>query len=281
MVDIWSPTIYIGNSVKLDPLGAFGDDSGSLSSIWFHLPSRHVQYSEVFITSLSCDFDFTTYPFDKHVCFVNLKNWIGGSFRIRLNAPKLLTLNSEGDEIGGENLTISNQRLDYDCMFRSVPSEIFVENGEKYYKSLIKIDLSRTIKSRQKIEGSFHLTTGIFAALSLISFSINADVVPGRMGLLITLYLILVNTYISVKAPSNRGFSLIEVWFIGTQAPVLFAILEYGTLLTIKKFCTTKDVIKIFKMTMETVPLFKTIDILSFFISAVFQMIFNLWYWNF
>ena len=61
--------------------------------------------------------------------------------------------------------------------------------------------------------------------------------VPGRLGLLITLDLIATNTYNSVKAPSGRGFSYIEIWLLGIQIPILLAIVEYGILLTIKRMC--------------------------------------------
>ena len=60
--------------------------------------------------------------------------------------------------------------------------------------------------------------------------------VPGRMGLLVTLYLIASNVYSNLKAPSTRGFSYIETWMLGTQAVIIFAILEYGILLAWKKY---------------------------------------------
>ena len=49
------------------------------------------------------------------------------------------------------------------------------------------------------------MTTGIFSALSLVSYFIPPDIVPGRMGMLITLFLILINSYNSVDAPPDRG----------------------------------------------------------------------------
>ena len=64
----------------------------------------------------------------------------------------------------------------------------------------------------------------IFAILSQISYFINPDIVPGRMGMLIMLYLIQINTYASLKAPDKRGFSSIEFWFVGMQAPIILAI---------------------------------------------------------
>ena len=59
--------------------------------------------------------------------------------------------------------------------------------------------------------------------------------VPGRMGMILTLYLISANVYNSVKGPKSRGFSFIEVWMIGTQIPILIALLEYGYILFLKK----------------------------------------------
>ena len=65
----------------------------------------------------------------------------------------------------------------------------------------------------------------IFAIISLVSYSIDLQVVPGRLGLLVTLYLIMTNVYNSVKGPESRGFSYIEVWFVGVQMPILTGIL--------------------------------------------------------
>ena len=59
--------------------------------------------------------------------------------------------------------------------------------------------------------------------------------VPGRMGMIITLYLISANVYNSVEAPIGRGFSYIELWMVGTQFPILLALCEYGFILYLTK----------------------------------------------
>ena len=59
--------------------------------------------------------------------------------------------------------------------------------------------------------------------------------VPGRMGMIVTLYLISANVYNAVDAPYGRGFSNIEVWMIGAQFPILLALWEYGFVLYLKK----------------------------------------------
>ena len=64
------------------------------------------------------------------------------------------------------------------------------------------------------------------------------------MGMIVTLYLISANVYNAVEAPPTRGFSYIEVWMLGTQAPILLALSEYGFILLLKKVAkkiTTKE----------------------------------------
>ena len=56
------------------------------------------------------------------------------------------------------------------------------------------------------------------------------------MGLLVTLYLISSNVYSSLQAPIQRGFSYIEIFLMGTQGVIFFAILEYGFILAWKKY---------------------------------------------
>ena len=93
--------------------------------------------------------------------------------------------------------------------------------------------------------------------------------------MLILLYLILINTYNSVDAPSRRGFSLIETWFYGTQVPVLLAIAEYGMILFIMKVAQKDALIQGMKMEM----VYKWIDLCSFTVTLVYLILFNIVYW--
>ena len=86
------------------------------------------------------------------------------------------------------------------------------------------------------------------------------------MGMLTMLYLIQINTYNSAKAPPKRGFSSIEVWFVGMQVPILIAIFEYGFLLAMKKFLreTMED------KNLNPENLFKKMDLLFFIACSVY-----------
>ena len=93
---LWSPIIYIGNSVKFKSQGSFGPDPKSLNLVWYYYYHHRLKYSEVFITSVSCKLDFKSYPFDSHDCIINLKNWYGASYRLILDQPRIFTVDEEG-----------------------------------------------------------------------------------------------------------------------------------------------------------------------------------------
>jgi hypothetical protein len=110
------------------------------------------------------------------------------------------------------------------------------------------------------------------------------------------------NVYNSVKAPGQRGFSYIEIWMIGVQIPILVGILEYATLLALKKYykgkeksnpivvsqsahpsIPSKDNLLIEKITNETKLdweiIEKIMDKWTFMVALAFIVTFNMIYW--
>ena len=112
--------------------------------------------------------------------------------------------------------------------------------------------------------------------------------VPGRLGLLVTLYLIAINVYNSVEIPTKSGFSFIEIWMIGIQVPILVGIFEYGIVLAMKKYqaCHSTKIIKVGpEEVRDTIKLYdmylvsKNVDKWTFLGSLVFILMFNMIYW--
>ena len=279
---LWYPKVYIGNDVQTQNLVNFAKDAGSIANLWYFYPEHKLRYSTIFTAKIACSLHFETYPFDLHTCLMNINNWSGSKYRVMFSKPKIYTNDgfyTEGKEIGGNEFELKTDgRLDYNFKFESLPSLTFEDSGYEYTQAQVKIDFKRTDKSRTEIFGGYHATTAIFSILSLLSFFINPDVVPGRMGMLIMLYLIQINTYNSLKAPPKRGFSTIEVWFVGIQAPVLLAVLEYGCLLAAKKFWPKRELgLKGINLTKE--ELFRYVDLCTFCVSIIYLLTFNVLYW--
>ena len=130
--------------------------------------------------------------------------------------------------------------LPYDILIQpqnSFPS-LYSIDGRNISVTGITFQISRN--NIQQLIMEYFAPTGIFAFLALISYFIDPDVVPGRMGLLVTLFLISSNTYNSLNIPQDRGFSYIEIWLIGTQGNILVALIEYAFILAWKK-CSSKN----------------------------------------
>ena len=100
------------------------------------------------------------------------------------------------------------------------------------------------------------------------------------MGLLITIYLIVWNIYGTIKAPPSRGFSYIEIWIMGMQFNILFAILEYSCVLAYKRSNIGLSI-----GTKRTFANFDVVVKFADFFSLIFSLaifcIFNVIYWIF
>ena len=120
---------------------------------------------------------------------------------------------------------------------------------------------------------------GIFSILSLASFCVKLEQVPGRIGLLITLCLITINTYNSVNAPSRRGISYIEIWMVGFLIPIILATVEYGILLFILKYQERLVNMSLIKDGRDVETLSKKVDMVTLILLSLYQLIFFLVFW--
>mgnify|MGYP002050648751 FL=1 len=99
------------------------------------------------------------------------------------------------------------------------------------------------------------------------------------------------NVYNSVNAPTKRGFSFIEVWLLGVEIPFLVGILEYGMILSVRKYKSKKKGTSVINVrTSQSTKIIdgeefdwnslsKSLDKWTFIGSILFLMIFNIVYW--
>ena len=103
------------------------------------------------------------------------------------------------------------------------------------------------------------------------------------MGMIVTLYLISANVYNSVKAPDSRGFSYIEIWMIGTQVPILLALVEYGFILYLKRISKTfedkNENLEVGDLKENLDDNIKKLDFATMIISFFYLTIFSVVYW--
>ena len=180
------------------------------------------------------------------------------------------------------SLTIKDQQQTMNCSKVDVP---IPENGLPFDITVQTLDSNKTsslgyvyntagLLIKFKRNNAWTLITGYFgptalySLLSTLSFVIKKSQIAGRMGMLVTLFLISTNSYNSVDAPEDRGVSFIEIWMLGTHLPLLFALVEYGIILGMdkmsKKTCNAKKW-----------------DIISLIFVLCYHLVFQLSFWLF
>merc|ERR1719242_2081069 len=126
--------------------------------------------------------------------------------------------------------------LDYAIQIRMLPdkNKNYVALTGNYSVAGFEMTLKRKV-SHYII--TCYLPSGMFVMVSWISFLIPPDVVPGRMTLLITIFLVLVNIFntITTNIPKAEGLTAIEAFVIVCVLFVFGALIEYaGILLQMK-----------------------------------------------
>ena len=129
--------------------------------------------------------------------------------------------------------------LDYSVKIRELPEEKqnYVAITGNYSVAGFEMTLKRKV-SHYII--TCYLPSGMFVIVSWISFLIPPDIVPGRMTLLITVFLVLVNIFntITTNIPKAEGLTAIEAWVMVCVLFVFGALVgEMGQYLHYRLYC--------------------------------------------
>ena len=78
----------------------------------------------------------------------------------------------------------------------------------------------------------YYLPSTLFVITSWVSFLIPPEVVPGRMALLVTLFLVLINIFNNVTnvSPNTEGMTAISSWMLGDKIQVVKVLFEISQL---------------------------------------------------
>merc|ERR1719166_797759 len=83
---------------------------------------------------------------------------------------------------------------------------------------------------------TYYLPSGLFVVVSWISFLVPPDVIPGRMALLVTLFLVLVNIFnnVTTNSPKAETLTAIEIWMLACILFVFGSLIVYAVILNQK-----------------------------------------------
>jgi len=209
-----------------------------------------------------CPMRFNSFPMDVQVCTFQV-----GSFNYAID--KLIFR----DEFTPTKEQAVRSILDYDIDLHSLTEEQMQYTALSMNYSVAGFQLILARKMSFYIV-TYYLPSGLFVVVSWISFLVNPEVIPGRMALLITIFLVLINIFntIQTNSPQAEGLTAMEAWVIACIVFVFAALMEYTAILfqiKIKKLYRRKRKKDNYAIT----------DLTCFVIFPILFLVFNLLYW--
>ena len=262
--DLWLPILYFKKVHEVKKIITVGATTNA--DLWIHPKTHRFWYREIVEVTFACDIkDYSYFPIDEHFCNFLLEDGDNTAERMLFNQSRF-AYDSQVIETSQESMTILDTTTQYEYELTQ-HQPYFRESsfGYQFHSTGVSIKLHR--KNLGSLMSTFYIPVATFTMVSMISFMIKPDSVPGRMGMIVTLLLITTSIYNVVDAPQNRGLSYAEIWIIGSQIPIVFALVEYGLILML-----TRDQDQNFK------GLF-WIDVLACITGTLFYLTFNIYYW--
>ncbi len=222
---LWYPFLIISRLKKESPQ-VEGTKMRTGTAIT-HSPDARL-YTEVrSIVTINCDMAFQTFPFDQHECYFEVFTtlWLTTQIRefslqVTLAIPSDKALLSDFDVNGkpawGRAISVPNS-LEYEISFSGLPDDLKCREHVFFsgYSPLYQVAGFTMTMKRQYTPFLFnyYLPSGLLVVISWGSFAIPPGVIPGRIALIVTTFLSLVNIANSAFSnfPIAQGVNYMQV----------------------------------------------------------------------
>jgi len=169
--------------------------------------------------TISCRMMFDDYPLDAHTC----------QFQVGSYYDTKKTVQCSSQYVYDKSRQRSLQHFIKFEPLREEHKTVVLPSG-RYAACGFQIQLVR--KQMQYIF-QVYLPSCMFVAVSWVSFLIKPEIVPGRMALLVTLFLVLINIFMCVRemAPLSSRLNAIDLYLVVCIFLVFSALMEYAVIL--------------------------------------------------
>merc|ERR1712223_365712 len=188
--------------------------------------SKRITFDIKVTIVVSCQMSFNDYPFDEHTCYFQV-----GSYFYDRNS---MTCSSDFHDPKSSN--IRERDLQYKVSFRKLRKSrgvVRLHSGE-YAVCGFEVDLRR---KHEPLIYQVYIPCCLFVMVSWISFIIDPKVIPGRMSLLVIIFLVIINVFNNVRsqAPSSASSRLnaIDQFIMSCIFMIFSALAEYAIILSI------------------------------------------------
>ena len=187
---------------------------------------QHIFYELRLNIAFSCQMDFNSYPFDSQECPFRISSYYNDDDKVTCTSS-----------IDYSNFKGLSQNRQYTIKINDLPLQYrtYTYNGYNYSTCGFAVSYTR---SKTQLFFQVYLTAGMLVIVSWTSFLINPHIVPGRMGLLVTLLLVLVNIFNGFKnsSPPSTNLNALDVYLIICISLVFCALMQYAVVLFLANF---------------------------------------------
>ena len=211
--DLWLPNILIYNLKTYKVM----DVLSKLAGLWIGADYT-VLYSEATHISFICPMHFDKFPLDTQRCKFQI-----GSYSYD-DTQMTFTTGQAGYNDKAQNSIALDYAIEINRL--SPKDSILLFDGlGNFSLAGFELVLNRYVSTYII---TYYLPSGLFVIVSWISFLIPMDVIPGRMALLVTLFLVLVNIFnnVTTNTPKAEGLTAIEAWMLACILFVFGALIE-------------------------------------------------------
>ena len=166
---IYSPTMTINRAKTIERTRRFGltDEDES----WFNGFNSIIEYKQSIKVTVYCKFEFQSYPFDSHHCDFIYIATAPVKYRL-LNSSEIKYQHVENQD---EIIHIEQSDLPFLVELESLEQFNSTLTGRNYSSTGMRIHFARN--NLGLLIGGYYGPTTIFVILSLVSYSIDADMV--------------------------------------------------------------------------------------------------------
>jgi len=191
-------------------------NSSTPQGVWI-IDGKDVFYNQIAQITFLCPMRFGKYPLDEHICKLRF-----GSTNFDINR---MTFGETAFTYDENN---RNTVLDYEVNVKKLRDQdrIYNYQGSNYSVTGLEMKLKRNYK---KFLYVYYLPSGLLVAVSWIGFLISAELVLGRLAILITPLLLLINIFniITSSSPNAEGITAVAAWMLACLFFVLGSLVGY------------------------------------------------------
>jgi len=205
-----------------------------LQGLWMS-KEREVLYVTATRIRFMCPMNFNKFPMDTQTCKFQVGSFNYDNTKMVYRTYYLPLMPNSTESI-----------LDYEVEIASLKIEdtfyLPAETGN-YSVAGFEMVLNRKVAHYMI---TYYLPSSLFVVVSWASFLIPSDDIQGRMALLITLFLVLVNIFnaITTNSPKADGLNALQAWVIACIFFIFGALFEYSVILLRMKIKTIRQIRK-------------------------------------